>query len=497
MRPNPRIAPMQTPDHEIIILGAGLGGIGMGCILRDRGQQDFRIIEKATSAGGTWRENVYPGAACDTESHLYCYSFALHLDVSRIYAQQPELLGYAQRLIDENGLTPHIDYNQEIVSADWDDTHGYWSIALKSGRTITTRIFIAAWGQLNRPLIPAVAGREEFAGLQFHSACWPADLDLTGKRVASVGNAASAVQYIPEVARRAGHLTVFQRSPNWVVPRGDRRYTDEELALYASNPESFRQNKAALFAWRETTFLRMREGSAEAAELEEQAREHLTAQVPDAILRARLLPHFPLGCKRVLRSDDYFPALMRDTVDLVTDGIARIVPEGIVTADGTLHPVDVIIWGTGFETQTFQGPVDVHGVAGRDLRATWQDGARAYKGMTVAGFPNLFMIYGPNTNLGHNSILSMFEAQFGYIAQAAAEILSGTDALDVTETAMESDDVALQADLEDSAWAGNCTSWYKNANGRVINNWSGPVQAYLDKTATFDRDAYRVLSPTG
>ena len=483
---------MPTPDHDIIILGAGLGGIGMGCILRDRGQHDFRIIEKADSAGGTWRENVYPGAACDTESHLYCYSFALHLDVSRIYAQQPELLGYAQRLIDEHGLAPHIDYNQEIVAADWNDAGGYWSIALKSGRTITTRIFVAAWGQLNRPLIPPVTGREDFAGMQFHSACWPGGLDLTGKRVASVGNAASAVQYIPEVARQARHLTVFQRSPNWVLPRGDRRYSDEELALYTHDPDRFRQNKADLFAWRETTFLRMREGSAEAADLEHQARLHLDQQVPDAALHAKLLPDFPLGCKRVLRSDDYFPALMRENVDLVTSGIAQIVPEGIITTDGTLHAVDVIVWGTGFETQTFQGPVEVHGVDGCDLRAKWQDGAHAYKGMTVTGFPNFFMIYGPNTNLGHNSILSMFEAQFGYIAQAAADIVSNQCALDVTQSAMDSYDAALQSDLMGSAWAGNCTSWYKNAKGRVINNWSGPVQSYVDQTATFDRDAYRM-----
>jgi len=488
---------MPTPDHDIIILGAGLGGIGMGCILRDQGRHNFRIIEKADSAGGTWRENVYPGAACDTESHLYCYSFALHLDVSRVYAQQPELLGYARRLIDENGLAPHIDYNQEIVAAIWDDAGGFWSIALKSGRRITTRIFVAAWGQLNRPSIPPVAGREDFAGVQFHSACWPSQLDLTGKRVASVGNAASAVQYIPEVAREASHLTVFQRSPNWVLPRGDRRYSDEELALYARDPDHFRQSKADLFAWRETTFARMREGSAEAAELEQQARLHLDSQVPDAALHAKLLPDFPLGCKRVLRSDDYFPALMRDNVNLVTDGIARIVPQGIITTDGTLHAVDVIIWGTGFETQTFQGPVDVYGVDGRDLRVTWQDGAHAYKGMTVPGFPNFFLIYGPNTNLGHNSILSMFEAQFGYIAQAAADILSGPNALEVTQSAMDSYDAALQADLMGSAWAGNCTSWYKNANGRVINNWSGPVQAYVDQTATFDRDAYRVHDRVG
>lgn len=478
-------------DYDIVILGAGLGGIGMGHVLKHNGLDDFHIVEKASSAGGTWRENIYPGAACDTESHLYCYSFALHLDVSRLYARQPELLRYAQRLVEEGGLTPNIAYDSEIVSADWSDASGRWHIALKSGATIGARIFIAAWGQLNRPQIPVVSGQASFAGTQFHSAAWPAEIAFAGKRVASIGNAASAIQYIPEVASQAGRLTVFQRSPNWIVPRGDRPYTPEELDGYTSDPQTFRASKAELFAWRETTFQRMREGSDEARELEQQARDHLIAQVPDPDLRARLLPDFPLGCKRVLRSDDYYPALMRENVDLVTEAIDRIVSEGIVTRDGTLHPVDILIWGTGFETQSFQGPVDVHGAGGVSLRDAWGEGAYAYKGMTVPGFPNFFLVYGPNTNLGHNSILSMFEAQFGYIAQAAKIILYQDVALSVDPGRARAYDDALQQAMEGSAWAGNCNSWYKNANGRVINNWSGPVRAYQDETRTFDLDAYR------
>ena len=367
-------------------------------------------------------------------------------------------------------------------------------IALRDGRTIHARVFIAAWGQLNRPQIPDIAGRGSFAGEQFHSAQWPAALDLTGRRVASVGNAASAVQYIPEIAGQAAHLSVFQRSPNWIVPRGDRLYTDEELARYASEPGLFRASKTALFAWRETTFRRMREGSDEATLLEAEARAHLAAHVPDAALAAKLLPTFPLGCKRVLRSDDYYPALMRDDVTLVTDGIARIVPEGIVTADGTVHPLDVIIWGTGFETQSFQGPVDIHGLDGCDLRDAWAGGARAYKGITVPGFPNFFLIYGPNTNLGHNGVLTMFEAQFGYIAQAARAILAEGRALDVRDDAAQAYDDALQAEMVGSAWTGDCNSWYKNAAGRVVNNWSGLVQSYIEETRDFDITAYRWIA---
>jgi len=481
-----------TAEYDIVILGAGLGGIGMGCVLQQHKLTDFRILEKADAPGGTWRENRYPGAACDTESHLYCYSFNLHTSVSRTYAQQPELLAYAERLVRDGELTPHIDYNAEIVAADW--TGDRWTIRLRNGDLATAKVFVAAWGQLNRPQTPDVPGRESFAGQQFHSAEWPAQIDLAGKRVASIGNAASAVQYVPEVAKQAAHLEVFQRSPNWIVPRGDRLYTGDELDSYARDPEIFRESKNALFAWRETTFQRMREGSEDAREIEQQARAHLAAQVPDAALAARLLPDFPLGCKRVLRSDDYYPALMRDNVSLVTDGIERIVPEGIVTRDGTLHAVDVIVWGTGFETQSFQGPVEVHGVDGVSLRDAWADGARAYKGMTVPGFPNFFLVYGPNTNLGHNGVLTMFEAQFGYIAQAAQTVLDEQVSLDVLGDVAQTYDDALQSEMDGSAWAGDCTSWYKNADGRVVNNWSGLVQSYVDQTRDFDRVAYRTVA---
>lgn len=481
-----------TADNDIVILGAGLGGIGMGCVLQQNDVKNFRILEKSDAVGGTWRENRYPGAACDTESHLYCYSFNLHTSVSRTFAQQPELLAYAERLVRDGDLAPHIGYDSEIIAATWSGQR--WTITLRSGDTITARVFIAAWGQLNRPQIPEIAGRESFAGQQFHSAEWPAAIDFAGKRVASIGNAASAVQYVPELAKQASHLAVFQRSPNWIVPRGDRLYTADELASYAHDPELFRESKNALFAWRETTFQRMREGSDDAREVEEQARSHLAWQVPDAALAARLLPDFPLGCKRVLRSDDYYPALMRDNVSLVTDGIDRIVPDGIVTRDGTLRPLDVIVWGTGFETQSFQGPVDVYGLDGASLRDAWEDGARAYKGMTVPGFPNFFLIYGPNTNLGHNGVLTMFEAQFGYIAQAVQQVLDEGVALDVRDDVARAYDDALQAEMAGSAWAGDCTSWYKNADGRVVNNWSGLVETYIDQTRVFDRAAYRAIA---
>jgi cation diffusion facilitator CzcD-associated flavoprotein CzcO len=481
-------------DFDVIILGAGLGGLGIASCLKAAKHQNFVILEKEDALGGTWRDNIYPGAACDTESHLYCYSFYLHQDVSRVYARQPELLRYAGRLAAAAGLDSHLRFGQTVTSADWDDIALHWRIGLASGQTLTARAFIPAWGQLNRPAVPEFPGRENFSGRAFHSACWPRHLDLTGQRVASIGNAASAVQYIPEIARAAAHLTVFQRSPNWILPRGDRPYSEEELALYTNSVDALRADKAELFAWRESTFRRMLEGSADAIEMEAQARVHAEAQVPDVDLRAKLIPTFPLGCKRVLRSDDYFPALMRPNVSLETAAIERIVPEGVITAGGTLHPVDVIIYGTGFETQSFQGPVEVHGVAGRSLRQTWAAGAHAYLGITVAGFPNLFLIYGPNTNLGHNSVLTMFEAQFHYIVQVLDCLLNESGvAIDVQETVMRNYDDRLQAAMVGTAWSGSCTSWYKNAAGRVVNNWSGLVEDYQRATVRFEASDYQLL----
>ena len=480
---------------DVIILGAGFSGIGLGVKLLEAGQRNFIILEQANDIGGTWRDNTYPGSGCDTESHLYCFSFALHPTVSRVYARQPEILAYMKRIVDDNGLRPYIRLGTMVTSVKWDDETLLWNVALADGSVLTARNFVAAWGQLNRPQTPVIEGQDAFKGDQFHSARWRHDIDLGGKRVASIGNAASAVQYIPEIAPVVGHLDVFQRSPNWVVPRMDRPYTDKEIEDYCTIPNFFAAHREELFEWRETTFLRMKQGSAEAAELERIALEHLQNQVPDPELRKKLTPDYPLGCKRILRSDDYFPAIVRENVSLITSGVSRIEPEGIVTVDGELHPVDVIIYGTGFETQSFQGPVEVIGREGHSLRDTWKKGAYAYLGMCVSGFPNFFVMYGPNTNLGHNSILSMLEAQFGYVVQAlAAQDELGVDALEVRPSVVSRFNAELQGEMDDAAWSGGCNSWYKNAAGKVINNWSGTVHQYHDKTRRFVSDEFMMLS---
>jgi cation diffusion facilitator CzcD-associated flavoprotein CzcO len=319
---------------------------------------------------------------------------------------------------------------------------------------------------------------------------------MSGLRVASIGNAASAVQYVPEVAARAGSLEVYQRSPNWIVPRSNRAYDAAELAAF-STASNLELNRQALFDWREDSFSRMQAGSALAREQEALAREHLAAQVPDIALRARLTPTYPLGCKRILRSDDYYPALTRPHVSLVTQKIRRITSGGILRQDGSFSELDVIIYGTGFETLSFQGPVEVHGRQGTSLRDTWKDGAQAFLGMTVPGYPNFFMLYGPNTNLGHNTVLTMIEAQIAYVLQALDSLDAlGPDrlaAIDVLPEVAAGYNDTVQREFAGSAWTGDCASWYKNGAGRVINNWSGTVREYRKLTERFMLAHYEFL----
>lgn len=479
---------------DTLILGAGFAGLGMGAQLSRAGRSDFLILEKAKSVGGTWRENTYPGAACDTETHIYCYSFALNLGVSRMYAGQEELLAYAHKLVKDFGLEKNLRFNAEVEAARWNEDNQRWIITLTDGNQISARVFIPAWGQLNRPQIPEFEGRDSFAGVQFHSATWSHDTELEGKRIASIGNAASAVQYIPYLAQVAGQLNVFQRSPNWILPRNQQIFTEEELAEFAADPSLFEASRREIHETREAQFSRTRTGSEEAEEIAALAIAHVVNQVEDEALREKLIPDFPVACKRVLRADEYYPTLNRENVELTTEGISRIVPEGVITTDGTLHEADVIIYGTGFHAQAFQGPIEITGRDGADLRQKWADGPEAYLGITVSGFPNMFLLYGPNTNLGHNSIISMLEIQQNYVI-SALETIDGMDqnAIDVAENKFRAFCDQVQDDMAASAWVGSCRSWYKNASGRVVNNWSGTVNEYREITGEFRIEDYEIL----
>jgi cation diffusion facilitator CzcD-associated flavoprotein CzcO len=463
---------------KTLILGAGFGGLGMGAQLVRNDDEDFIIVERSGDIGGVWLDNAYPGAACDTEAHLYCYSFYPHLRVSRMYAGREELLGYMHRLADAYGLHAHLRLNQEIGEARWDDTAGLWRFKVNGEERYTSKFFVPAWGQLNKPSIPSFEGLDAYRGAFFHSARWDGSVDLAGKSVASVGNAASAVQYVPEIAPSVSHLTVFQRSANWIMPRNQQVFTPAQLDAFEAQPATFEASRRHLHEFRETGFRRTQTGSSDQAEGKRIAIEHLTRQVSDPALRLRLTPDYEFGCKRILRSDDFYPALCRPNVTLEVRPIARFDENGIVTADGEALAFDVVIFGTGFASQAFQGDLAVYGLEGAALSSAWEEGAEAYLGMTVPDFPNMFVVYGPNTNLNHNSIITMLEIQQAYIIDAIKAASRDHAAVVVKPGVFRAFNDKVQADMGTSAFSSGCSSWYKNKAGKVINNWSGTVDQY-------------------
>jgi cation diffusion facilitator CzcD-associated flavoprotein CzcO len=459
---------------RIAVIGAGHSGLCLGMRLKQAGEHDFVILEQAATLGGTWRDNTYPGASCDAPSFLYSFSFAQKTDWSRRFAWQAELLAYSTELAVRNGLLPHCRFNAEVSTVTYDDAAQTWTLSCADGSTVVADFVVAGVGQLNRPSTPSISGQDTFAGAQFHSARWNHSLDLGGRHIAVIGNAASAVQFVPQIAPLAAKLTVFQRSANWLMPRKDRLYAPRTQRLLTRFPALARlYHDAQWFFFGELQLTPLMKQVKIVQMLARwKSLAHLRRQVKDPALRAKLVPDYPIGAKRVLFNDDYYPALSRPNVALVTAAIERIEPEGVRTRDGTLHPADVIIYATGFKSTDFLAPMRITGRGGRDLREEWARGARAYLGVTVTGFPNFFMLYGPNTNLGHNSILVMIEAQVGYILDALAQMKArGVRRIDVKRDVLEAYNRTLQQDLARSVWAATGSSWYKLADGTITNNW--------------------------
>ncbi|QGU08235.1 4-hydroxyacetophenone monooxygenase [Corynebacterium occultum] len=482
--------------YDSIIIGAGFGGLGQGAQFVQDGIDNFLILEKEDTLGGVWRDNNYPGAACDTQAVIYCYSYHLHLDVSRMYAGRDELLRYLTSLADKFGLHQHLRTNSLVTETTWDEDSKLWEITTATGEIYLSRSWVPAWGQLGIPNIPDLPGLEAFEGETFHSVEWRHDLELRGKKVASIGAAATAVQYVPEVAKVASQLSVFQRSANYIMPRSQQIFSDEQITEFQQNPDTYRKVRKAIHQEREAGFERTRKQTDAAAEGMRLAREHMESVITDPKLREQFTPDYDFGCKRILRSDDFYPTFNHENVSLVTEGIQRVTPKGIVTADGVEHEVDIIIFGTGFKSHAFQGDMQVIGREGRDLSDRWGNAPEAFLGMCVDGYPNMFIIYGPNTNLNHHSIVAMIEAQNRYVSQAVALLKEDAElVLDVTPDTLNEFNAHVQEELDNSAFSADCSSWYKNADGKVINNWSGTVKEYHDLTRALDLVDYGIAAP--
>lgn len=476
---------------RVAIVGAGLSGIGMAVQLRRAGHHDFVLFEKAETPGGTWRDNTYPGSGCDVPSHLYSFSFAPKSDWSRRFAGQPEILGYVEALVCANGIRPHIRFGTEVTAMRFDEENDLWILETDVGERFEAEVVIAACGQLNRPHVPDLPGLESFRGPAFHSARWDHSVDLAGRDVVVVGNGASAVQFVPELSSAARSVTVFQRSANYVAPKADRTYS-RLVRFVLRNVRAIEVLYRWSIYWRlEMRFFAFRRGAPVAKHVEKRfstaVRETL---VGDRLSEEALVPGYPIGCKRILLSSDWYPTLLQPHVRVETSEVVRFEPDGVVSADGAHHRADAVVFGTGFESLDFLAPIDVEGAEGAKLADVWREGAEANLGITVAGFPNLFILYGPNTNLGHNSILFMVERQIDYVLQCLAGMVRRDIAtLEVRRDRMDAFNRRVEEAMTRTAWAGACHSWYKTATGRVTNNWPGfTVSYWLDTLWPRPRD---------
>ncbi|MGE0881166.1 MAG: flavin-containing monooxygenase [Acidimicrobiia bacterium] len=472
---------------RIVIIGAGPAGICAAIHLRKAGHENVTLYEKAAGVGGTWWHNRYPGCACDVQSHLYSFSFATKPDWSRPYAPQPEILAYFTDVADRFGVTPLVRFSTAITDAVWNEGTGSWTLTTEHGERVDADVVVSSMGMFNELNFPAIDGRESFKGTSFHSARWNHEHDLNGERVAVIGSAASAVQFLPQIAQQVAQLHVFQRSAPWILPKADTPYTEEQLASFRADPSLAAKIRADLFANLERTItfgnetLRLRAEEAGLRYLE---------TVADPHTRRKLTPTVPFGAHRPLVSNDYYSMYNEPHVELVTDPITRITSSGVVTADGTERTVDTLIYATGFQPTKYLSAINVVGRNGVRIDEAWNKGAEAYLGITTSGFPNLFMTYGPNTNNG--SILEMIETQVAYIVRQVDRLVNDALAwIDVKADAMATYNAALQADLDNvEVWNRGGHNYYRAESGRIVTQWPHNMTAYRDRTAVDDTEVY-------
>jgi cation diffusion facilitator CzcD-associated flavoprotein CzcO len=478
---------------RIAIIGSGFAGIGMANRLIADGERDFVVLERAADLGGTWRDNTYPGCACDVPSHLYSFSYAPNPDWSSTFSPQPEIQTYLQRVARDSGAIDHVRLHHDVEEATWDEASQRW-VLVTAGGTLSCDILIPAMGPLSEPKLPDVPGIGDFRGSSFHSAAWDHDHDLTGERVAVIGTGASAIQFVPRIQPQVGELQLYQRTPAWIVPRRDRPLTDAEHRLYRRLPAAQLAMRAGLY-WAREGFVLALMGHDRIRKVQEHvARGHLAKQVPDPELRAKLTPNYAMGCKRILLSNDFYPSLMQPNVDVITHGIREVRAHSIVAADGTEREVDTIIYGTGFHVTDMPVADRVRGRHGRLLAEHWQGSPQAYKGTAIAGFPNLFMMVGPNTGLGHNSIVFMIESQVNYLSDILGKMRRrGLAVAEVREDVQAAFNEDVQRRLEGSVWNdGGCKSWYLDAQGRNTTLWPGFTWPFRQATRAADLSDYEV-----
>ncbi len=481
---------------EVAIIGAGFGGIGLAITLRRAGLDSFTIFEKGEGVGGVWRDNTYPGATCDVPSHLYSFSFEPNPDWSRRYSPQPEILGYLERCVEKYGLEPNLRLGTEVARADYDESTGRWRVETTDGDSIEADVLVSACGQLSLPAMTRIPGADRFKGPIFHTACWNHDVELEGKRVAVIGTGASTIQVVPAIAPRVGHLDVYQRSAPYVIPKKDRAYRPWERRLFRWFPPArllARLRQWLFFEMFITAFNQFKAVGKLGARMSER---NLADQVSDPELRRALTPDHVLGCKRVLISGDYYATFERPDVELVAQGVRELTETGVVAEDGSERPADVIVLSTGFESTRFLAPMEIRGRHGLDLNEAWRKGANAYLGMTVAGFPNLFVMYGPNTNLGSGSIIFQLESQMAYIADAVERLRRGGAPFSVRPEVQRAFDSEMQSRLSTSVWQTGCNNWYVDEHGRNTNNWPGFTVEYRRRTRHLDPADYEPQSRT-
>ncbi|GAA2124534.1 flavin-containing monooxygenase [Actinomadura napierensis] len=487
---------MTRREVSIAIVGSGFSGIGLAIALKRAGFTDITVFDKADGPGGVWRDNTYPGAACDAPSHLYSYSFEPKPDWTRRFAGQPEILGYLRHCAAKYGLMPHFRFRTTVTDAQFQTETGRWRLHTGDGETHDHDLLVAACGQLSNPAVPPLPGQDRFGGTMFHSARWDQSHELAGRRIAVVGNGASAIQFVPLIAPAAERLTVFQVEVHWISRKPDHLYPRWRHALNRRVPVVQKLSRLGIFLWFELVL--------NPALISPRGRRVLSApirllcryalrSVRDPRLRRRLTPRYEPGCKRILTSSEYYPTLNRPNVAVVDDPITEFTRHGARTANGDHHTFDTLIWATGFRSQDFVAPMRVIGTHGTELNAAWKDGARAYLGLAVTGFPNFFLMYGPNTNVGSGSVVHMLESQAAYIVQAARLLAGGVTSMEVRADVLDRFDAAAQQRLSTSVWnQGGCDSWYLDADHRNTNNWPGSMTGYRRRTRRLDPADYHL-----